>query len=173
MALAAGMTRQHCGLALIHLQGAWEVADKPRKKTPAEIAARAKVLKDKKGNPDRRRATVEALVSHAAAMRQAAHSQPGWNAAMGYLTVWAEATGVDVDLISPALYHWLAPNCAACDGHGKLRIPDSPVLSEKRCLHCDGAGKWPRPLGAEAIHDRIKKCLGWAKGGMAHAYYGD
>lgn len=173
LALAAGMSRQHCGLALLHLLGAWEKADKPRKWTPAEIAKRAAELKDKKGKPDLRRATVEALVWHATALRQLAARLPGRNAALGYLRTWADAYGVDPDLLSPALYHWLSPNCGACDGHGKLRIPDTPSLSQKSCQHCGGIGKWPRPHGAEAIHDRIKMCVGWAKGGMVHAYYGD
>ena len=170
--LAAGMVKNRLGLALIHLRAEWDRTDKPHKRTPAEIAKRAAEIPDKKGKPDVRRATVEALVAHAAAMRHRAATLSGRSMVMGLLTEWATFYGVDHDLLSPALFHWLAPLCPACDGHGKYRMPDSPILSKKTCNHCGGTGTWPRPLGAERIHEHMKKCIGRAKGDMADRLYG-
>ncbi len=169
---AAGMVRNRLGMALWHLRAAFDKADKPRKKTPAEIAKRAAQLKDKKGHPDPRRAKVEAMVEHASAMRELVSRLPGRNQALGLLQEWATFYGVEHDLLSPALFHWLAPQCPACDGLGKLRIPDTPALSAKNCVHCNGAGTWPEPLGAQRIHDHMKKCLARAKTGLAGALYG-
>jgi hypothetical protein len=172
--LAAGMSARgnQLGFALIHLRGEWDRCEKPRKRTPAEISARAAVLKDKKGRPDIRRAAIEAMVWHASAMRERAAKLAGRSAVIGLLTLWAEERGIDRDLLSPALYHWLAPKCPACDGHGNPKIPDTPSLSAKRCQHCQGVGEWPRPLGAQAIHDHIKSCVGKANGGTGRALYG-
>jgi hypothetical protein len=172
--LAIGMSARgnQLGQALIHMQGEWDRCAKPHKRTPAEIAARAKLLKDKKGRPDVRRAAIEAMVWHAGAMRDRASRLTGRSVVMGLLTEWAQARGIDCDLISPALYHWLSPGCPACDGLGNPKIPDTPSLSAKRCSYCDGQGKWPRPLGAEAIHSHIHQCIGKAKGGAGRALYG-
>jgi hypothetical protein len=164
--VAAGFVRNNLGHALIHLQ-----ADKPCKRTPAEIAARAGQLKDKKGRPDVRRATVEALVAHATALRALAAKLPGRSKVLGLLEEWAAFYGVDRDLLSPAIFHWLAPKCPACDGHGKYRMPDAPALSNRTCSHCDGVGTWPKPLGADRVHEHMKKCLSRAKGDMVRALY--
>jgi len=136
--LAAGLSAggNQLGQALIHLRGEWDRCEKPRKRSPAEISARAAVLKDKKGRPDVRRAAIEAMVWHASAMRERAAKLAGRSAVIGLLTLWAEERGIDRDLLSPALYHWLAPKCPACDGHGNPKIPDTPSLSAKRCQHC-------------------------------------
>jgi hypothetical protein len=172
--LALGMSARgnQLGQALIHLRGEWDRCDKPRKRTPAEIAARAKMLKDKKGRPDQRRAAIEAMVWHASAMRERAAKLSGRSVVVGLLTEWATARGIDCDLISPALFHFMAPKCPACDGLGNLKIPDTPSLSAKRCNHCDGQGEWPRPLGARDIHSYIQTCIAKAKGGVGRALYG-
>jgi hypothetical protein len=170
--LAAGFAKNRLGLALIHLQGEWDRCEKPRKRTPAEIAARAALLKDKKGRADLRRATVEALVWHASAMRDRAMRLSGRSLVLGLLTDWAAERGIDVDLLGPAIFHWLAPKCAACDGLGETKIPDTPSLSGKRCQHCQGSKTWPRPLGAQDVHDHMKKSIGQAKGQTAGALYG-
>jgi hypothetical protein len=165
--LAAGMVKNQLGHALIHLRAEWDRTDKPRKRTPAEIAKRAAELPDKKGRPDVRRATVEAMVWHAGAMRERASKLAGRNLVLGLLRDWAKECEVDEDLLSPALFHWLAPKCPVCDGHGKFRMPDAPALGRQNCKHCGGHGTWPRPLGAEQIHSHIKSCIGRVKGGMS------
>jgi hypothetical protein len=166
---AAGFVHNQLGLSLLHMQGEWDKCDKPRKRTTAEIAMRALAFKDKKGRPDLRRATIEAMVWHASAMRERAAKLSGRSVVVGLLTDWAIERGIDVDLISPALFHWLAPACGACEGRGKYRIPDSPALSNKSCNHCGGAGTWPRPLGAQDIHDLMKTAIGSAKGRIGGA----
>jgi hypothetical protein len=170
--LAAGLVRNQLGHALIHLRGEWDRCDKPAKWTPAQIAKRAAELPDKKGKPDVRRANVEALVWHARAMRDRASRLTGRSQVLGLLTEWALLHGVEADLLSPALFHWLSPACPVCEGRGKMKIPDTPSLSNKSCNHCNGSATWPRPLGAERIHDHMRKCLGRAKSQMSHALYG-
>lgn len=165
---AAGMMgqRHRLGMALIALQSEWDRCEKPPKRTEAQIEARAAELPDKRGRPDMKRARAEALVWHATALRQRAMSLRGRSVVLGLLTDWATLRGVDVDLLSPAIFHWLAPCCPVCDGHGKLKRPDAPVLGAQ-CYHCHGSGAWTRPLGASAIHEHITDCIGKAKSGMA------
>jgi hypothetical protein len=50
-------------------------------------------------------------------------------------------------------------------------MDDAPVLG-KQCHYCNGSGTWPRPLGAERIHDWLKGCVGKAKGERAGLMYG-
>jgi hypothetical protein len=170
--LAVGYAKSRLGSALIHLRSEWDRCDKPSKRTAAEIAVRAAELRDKKGRADVRRATVEALVWHARAMRERAAKLSGRSVVIGLLTDWAVLRGIDADLVPPAVFHWLSPVCGACEGRQHMTIPGTPALSTKKCPECDGAGTWPRPLGAEAIHDHIKACIGRAKSGTAAAYFG-
>ncbi|MFA7291891.1 MAG: hypothetical protein WC023_06540 [Rhodocyclaceae bacterium] len=164
---AAMVAKRHqLAEALVHLRGQWDKIDKPRKRTAADIAKRAAEIPDKKGKPDLRRATIEAMVWHASAMRACAARLGGRNATLGLLTEWARENGVDTDLLSPALYHWLAPKCPACDGRMFLRLPDAPSLTNRKCDACAGTGEWPKPLGAHAIHAHIRRCLGDLFGGQ-------
>ena len=167
--IAAGLAGKNnqLGMALVHLESEWHRCDKPPKWTAEAIEKRSRQLKDKKGRPDVKRATVEALVWHAGAMRERAMKLTGRSVVIGLLKDFALMRGIDVDLISPALFHWLAPSCPACAGLGKVKAIDAPSLTDKKCPHGQGAGTWPRPLGAQAIHDHIKSCLGAAKGGTA------
>lgn len=167
--IAAGLTGNRMGEALAHLWSEWAAADKPRKATEVDIEFRAVLLLSvlgvgHKGRPDLKRARAEALVVHHLALRQRAHRLRGWPAAMVLLHEWAQAHNVDADLLSPALYHWLNPTCPVCDGHGVRKQPDAPTLSTKKCNHCAGTGKWPRPLGAHQVHDWLQRCVGTAKG---------
>lgn len=165
--IAAGLERNHrLGHALIHMRAEWDRCDKPAKRTEVEIAARAAQIPDKKGRPDMKRARAEALVWHSQAMREKAKALSGRSVVVGLLTDWALARGVDVDLLSPAIFHFLAPTCPVCGGLGKLRRQDAPVLGAN-CYHCRGEGTWPRPLGAQAIHEYLKRCLNSAAGGLA------
>jgi hypothetical protein len=170
--MAAGFVRNRLGHALIHLQAEWDRCDKPAKRSAAWIASRAAELPDKKGRPDHRRAAVEALVWHASAMRQRAVALSGRNLVLGLLGEWAAIRGVDPDLLSPAVFHWLAPTCGACEGTGKKPVLYGKEQSKESCKHCHGEGTWPRPLGAHEVQSYIKRCLGDAKRDMARAYYG-
>jgi hypothetical protein len=164
--IAAGMSRSRLGLALMQLSAEWDRTEKPRKATDAQIATRAAQLKDRKGRPDVRRAMAEAVSAHARAMRELSMKLRGRNAVMGMLTEWANLRGVDVDLLSPALFHFIAPGCGACDGRGFMRHPEAPTRGAT-CKHCDGAGTWPRPFGAQEVHELMKSCVGQVRGGMA------
>ena len=174
--LAAALDQQahgnQLGYALLHLRAEWDRCNKPRPWTQAEIAARAAQVPDKKGRPDVKRATVEAMVLHARAMRERAASLSGRSVVMGLLTDWAAAQGIDADLLSPALYHWLSPVCPVCDGTTRKPVLYGHEASKQACDHCKGAGEWSRPLGAHEIHEHIKTCLGRAKGGTGRALYG-
>lgn len=164
--IAAGMSGARLGTALIHLEGEWHRASKPRPPTDAEVARRASELPDKKGRPDTRRARVELFMLHQRAMRERAKTLNGRSAVVGMLTDWAKERGVDPDLIGIALYHWLEPNCGVCTGQGKLRHESAPVLGAN-CWHCHGAARWPTPSGAQPIRDHILECIGQAKAGTA------
>lgn len=160
--IAAGLLGNRMGEALAHLRGEWDAADKPRKATEEEITARADAFPKKKGKPDVKRARTEALVGFAVAMRHRAHAMRGWAPALLILQQWAALRQVDQDILIPSLYHWLNPTCPVCDGHGKRKMDDAPVLG-KQCHHCQGSGTWPRPLGAERIHDWLRGCAGKAR----------
>lgn len=170
--IAAGLLGNRMGEALAHLRGEWDASDKPRKLTELEIVGRAGALPKRNGKPDVKRARMEALVGYATAMRHRAHRMRGWSPALVLMAEWAAARGVDADLLSPSLYHWLSPTCPVCDGHGVRKMADAPTLSAKQCYHCNGAGSWPRPLGADRIHEWLKSCIGKARqdrGRLLHA----
>ncbi len=160
--IAAALAGNRMADALNSLRSQWDRADKPPKATQADIEARAFELPKKKGKPDFKRARVEATVTHAGALRAVYLRLPGRAQAIGLLTEWAGRRSVDPDLLSPALYHWLNPACPACEGRGKVTIPDTPMLGGD-CHHCAGTGKWPRPLGAERIDSFLKGCISRAK----------
>jgi hypothetical protein len=165
--IAAGLLGNRMGQALVHLRSEWDGSAKPRKATEDEITFRAALLLSilgvgHKGKPDVKRARGEALVMHATAMRHRAHQLVGWTRAMALLIEWAEQREVDRNLLSPALYHFLNPTCPMCDGRGAMRMPDAPALG-KQCPHCRGVGKWPRPLGAQQVHDWLASCQAKAK----------
>jgi hypothetical protein len=170
---AAGFGKSWLGSALLHFRAEWDRCDKPRRKTPAEIAKRAQELPKRNGKPDTRRAEIEALVDHARAMRARAEKLTGRSVVVGLMADWAQPRGIDVDLIGPALFHWLAPACGACEGRGHTKIPDTPALSRKVCNHCNGSGLWPRPHGVELLHAHIRSCIGQAKKGTAAAFFGE
>jgi hypothetical protein len=169
--IAAGLLGNRMGAALVHLRAEWDAADKPRKHTEAEILARADDMPKRKGKPDVKRARTEALLGFAAGMRHRAHALSGWFPALSIMAQWAQLRGVDVDLLSPALYHFLNPCCPVCDGLGYRRMDDAPVLG-KQCHHCEGRGIWPRPLGADRIHDWLRGCVGKAKADRSGLLHG-
>lgn len=167
--MAAGMMaakgRNPLGMALGDLLAEWGSCSKPPKPSDALIAARAAQLKDRKGRPDLHRARAEAIVAYSREMRERAMRLHSRTKVMVLLTEWAVKRGVDVDLLSPALFHWLAPTCPVCDGTRKTAALWPAVGGT--CKHCHGSGTWTRPLGASAIHEHIADCIGKAKSGMA------
>jgi hypothetical protein len=167
--MAAGMMaaagRNTLGMALLDLQKEWEACGKPPKRSQAQIEARAAEIPDRKGRPDLARAETEALMWHARAMRELAMKLRTRTTAMRLLLEWAQPRGIDPDLILPAVFHWLAPKCPACNGTGR-RAARWPLVGAI-CKHCNGSTEWPRPFGAGVIHEHIADCLGKAKSGMA------
>ena len=175
--IAAGLSANRMGDALNHLRSQWDAADKPPKATEADAVFRAELLfsvlgRGHKGKPDIKRARIEAMISRAAAMRGIYQRLPARAEAMAILTEWAQLRGVDVDLLSPALYHWLNPTCPACEGRGKVTIPDTPVLG-KECHHCAGTGQWPKPPGADRVANFLKGCIGKARQDRRNLLTGD
>jgi hypothetical protein len=170
--IAAALADNRMAAALTHLGGEWAGADKPRKLTEPEISARAvtfayHLAKERKVpvksvKPDFRRARTEALLAYDTGLRHRAHSLSGWIPTMILLREWALLRGVDLGLLSPALFHHLSPACPVCDGRGHRLLPDAPVLG-KQCHHCSGSGIRPRALGSHRIHDWFKGCIGKAK----------
>jgi len=171
--IAAALGGNRMGDALNHLRSEWDAAQKPPKWTEDDIAARAATLPaKKKGKPDLKMARAQLIAQYARSLREAYLRLAGRALCLEILAEWAARRDVDPDLLSPALYHWLAPNCPVCDGLGKMRMHDAPVLG-KDCTHCAGSGKWPRPLGAERAEAFIKGCVGKAKRERAGLLYGD
>lgn len=171
--IAAGLVGNRMGEALTHLQDEWSRADLPHKATDAEIAAEADKLPKHKGKPDLKRARAVLLASRARAMREKARALHSWKPAMHLLIRWSVERNVDQALLSPALYHWLAPACPVCDGRKKRTLPDSPVLSKEDCHACAGTGTWPRPLGAQRVQDWLQACIGKAKGDRGRVLSGE
>lgn len=160
--IAAGLAGNRMADALNHLRSEWDSAAKPAKWTDADVHARAKTLPaKKKGKPDLHMARTQLIVQHASAMRAAYMRLVGRALCLELLAEWAVMRGVDPDLLSPALYHWLTPTCPVCDGRGHMRHPDAPVLG-KVCVHCGGAGTWPKPQGAIQVQEYMERCVGKA-----------
>lgn len=161
--IAAGFAGQSnvLGQALSRLQAEWDKSAKPRKATEAEIEAAA-AASPKHGKPDIHKARTVALVGYATAMRKRAEQMPGRPEVLRLLGEWAQAKGVDPDILSPALFFFLAPTCPVCDGLGHRKLPDAPVLG-KTCNHCNGTGKWPRTMEAERVDSFIRGCVARAK----------
>jgi hypothetical protein len=169
--IAAGLLGNRMGQALVFLRSEWDAADKPRKATEDEIFARAAELPRRKDKLDVKRARTEMLVGYATALRHRAHRLTGWLPAISIMSEWAALREVDRDLLSPALYHWLSPTCPVCDGLGHRKMEDAPVLGSQ-CHHCQGSGSWPRPHGAERIHDWLHGCVGKARADRSGLIHG-
>lgn len=170
--IAAALGGNRMGDALARLKAEWDSAAKPVKWTVADIAMHAESLPKKKGKPDLRMARAQLIAAYARALREAYMRLMNRGLCLEILGEWAAKRGVDADLLSPALYHWLAPACPVCDGLGKLKMADAPVLG-KDCPHCAGSGKWPRPLGAERVKDFLKGCVGKARQDRKTLLYGE
>lgn len=169
--IAAALSGNRMGDALNHLRSEWDSALKPVKWTEDDVAARAQKLPKRKGKPDLKMARGQLIVEHASALRMVYMRLGGRALCLEILAEWAAKRNVDPDLLSPALYHYLNPLCPVCDGLGKLRHQDAPVLG-KDCHHCAGSGKWPRPLGAERVESFLKGSVGKARQDRASLLHG-
>ncbi len=170
--IASALGSNRMADALNYLRGEWDGAEKPAKWTEADVLAHADTLPKKKGRPDVRMARTQMIVAYSRAMRAAYTRLAGRALCLEILREWAARRGVDADLLSPALYHWLHPVCPVCDGLKKIRHQDAPVLG-KDCHHCAGTGKWPRPPGGDRIESFLKGCVGKARQDRGYLLYGD
>lgn len=170
--IAAGLASNRMGDALNHLRSEWDTAMKPAKWTEDDVAARAGTLPKRKGKPDLKMARAQIIVQHAAALRAVYMQLAGRARCLVVLGEWAALRNVDPDLLSPSLYHYLNPLCPVCDGLGKLRHAEAPVLG-KDCHHCAGTGKWPRPLGSDRVEAFMKGCVAKARQDRRALLYGE
>jgi hypothetical protein len=168
--IAAGLAANRMGQALKHLLSEWAVAPKPAPWTEDDVLALATQLPKRKDKLDVKRARAMVISEYAAALRRAYMRLPGRMDALAIMAEWAARRGVDPDLLSPALYHRLAPNCPACHGRKQEKRPDAPVLG-KQCTHCAGTGTWPRPPGAERVDNWLRGCSGREKGDRARVMH--
>ena len=160
---AAALADQHGATLLLRLQREWERAA-PRRFDEAMVAAHAETLPKRHGKPDLKRARTEWLLTYRRVVRETAESLPTRESAQINLTAWAIRTGFPVDTVGPTLTWWLHPTCIVCQGHGRRKLPEAPVLG-KMCFHCNGAGKTTKPLGAGPLLDHIGRILAKMQGG--------
>ena len=170
--IAAAIGGNRMGDALNHLRAEWGAAPKPAKWTEADVIARAEQLPKRKKKLDLNMARGQLIVEYATSMRAVYMRLAGRAKCMEILLEWAVRRDIDPDLLSPSLYHWLAPACPVCDGLGKRCRPGTPVL-DKDCPHCAGTGKWPRPLGADRVEAFLKGCVGKAKSHRGEVLHGE
>jgi hypothetical protein len=173
--IAAGWSESRLGQALIRLQGEWDGAGKPRKLTELEIEhyaqveannlARERKLPKGAVKPDVRKMRTAALIGYSQGMKRRAEQMRARVEVMELLADWALMRGVDAALLGPALTHWTTPTCPVCDGHGKRKLPEAPVLG-KQCHHCNGSGERPRPLNSDRILNYLADCTAKAKRSM-------
>lgn len=159
--IAAGLVGNRMASVLSHLVGEWTVADKPPKPTDFDAELRAELLfcalgVGHKKKPDIKRARTELLNSYNRALSAVYQSLPSKGTAIAIMREWSMRRGVDVDSLSPALYHHINPTCSVCDGRGKLLMPDAPVLG-KECFTCGGTGK-------RKLSEHSKRALNWLDG---------
>jgi hypothetical protein len=182
--IAAGWSESRVGMALLRLHSEWDSAAKPKRATEPMIQAIAERLK---GDEQRARATAErnnrqytpqgspisraraeAIAWYARELRLLAQGLKSRAPVLEQLTAWTILKGMDSQCVGPALFHWLAPTCPVCDGHGLRKVPDQPALSAKRCHHCSGSGKSPRPEGAARIQNHLDRCVDQARQSLKH-----
>lgn len=163
--IAAGWSDSRLGQTLIRLRGEWDAAGKPRRATEADIERIAAKMPDPKGRPNVKKARTAVLLGYAKAIRVRAEQMKTRPEAMRLLLEWAVLRGVEPEVIGPALTHWLAPTCPVCDGHGRRKLPDAPVLG-KACHHCNSTGIKPQPLGAARVLNYLQDCVGKADNSM-------
>jgi hypothetical protein len=155
--MAVAISQTELARHLRRLAGSW-ASRKPRKFTEADVDRHAASLPAKGGKPDVKRARTELLLGYRAAVRRTTERLPGFNETASALAEWAARKGHDPQPAAAALSWWIAQGCVVCDGAGKRKLPDAPVLG-KTCNHCNGTGKAVRPLGAAKILDYIEEAV--------------
>jgi hypothetical protein len=155
--IASAWSGAGLGAALRRLHSQW-VKVAPRRFTEEHVIQRAAELPKRRDKPDLKRARTDLLLAYRAAIREAAGKLRGREAIVEGLTEWAVLKGEDPDVVERALTYWLAPLCPVCDGHGKRKLPDAPVLGAN-CHHCNGAKTLPAPMGAGRVLGHIDYSL--------------
>jgi len=155
--IASGWSQSYGGMALLRLHTEWTSA-RPRMFTAQHVADQAATLPLKKGKPDLKRARADLLAAYLAVVKELADKLRGRTQIMEHLLHWAALKGIDAAVVGPTLTHWLAPQCPACGGLGKRRLPDAPVLAES-CDHCRGTGERARPLGSGHMYSYIEDAV--------------
>lgn len=161
--IAAGLVGNRMGAVLKHLRAEWDLAAKPAPWTDADVTERAEIVLTKKGKPDMSRARAQIIMEYATGMQQAYMRLPTRMDALAIMADWAHRRSWDPDLLSPALYHHLAPTCPVCHGLKQLRRDDAPVLG-KQCYYCAGEGTRAKPLESHRVLNWLKSCEGAERG---------
>ena len=161
--IAAGMSPSALGLALLRLHTEWTAAAKPKRLGPAEIDSLARDHCDQQGRPDRGRAKEEAARWYGNELRLLILNLRSRPYVIPRLNAWARSKGISDHAVSAAILHWLDPTCGHCDGHGLMKAPDAPVLSAKRCMHCNATGTKQMPNHATPVLSHISRCVSEAR----------
>lgn len=160
--LAAGMSQSRVGMMLLRMHSEWDSAAKPRRLNEAQITALAAQFKDAKGKPNRPRARTEAALWYARELRLLAVGLRSRAAVVEGVAAWMTVKGLDPQGAGAAILHWLSPNCPVCDGLGKRKQPDAPVLV-KTCHHCGGTGKRPADAVTLRVNGWMDDCVAVAR----------
>jgi hypothetical protein len=154
---ASGWSQRMAGGALLRLHTQW-VSAKPRRITEEMVDAHAADLPRRKERPDMRRARADLLDAYLTMIRERAGRLYGRAGVVEHLKAWAAEHQVDPAIVDATLTYWLAPQCPLCDGLGKRRLPDAPVLGIS-CSACQQSGKLTRPFGAAKLLQYIDDAI--------------
>lgn len=165
--LAAGMSGQPMGAALMRLASEWDHSSRPLEPTKEAIAALAasievlpsgdhagKVPVDEGGrmiylsrDEAARRLALRWFLHEQKLLMQGLKTLP-W--VREQLREWAqEAFGLQdgQHVVAAVLMWWLQPKCLACGGRGLRAIAGTGRLSSKACGECRGSGETTVPYG--------------------------
>jgi hypothetical protein len=179
--IAAGLSEETVGNALVRLMGEWDSSAKPRMPTTANIKAVAQAMRVsdasqkaaaelhsrpyKSPGKAEVRARAEAIGWYSRELRLFAQGLKSRAECVEHVRQWFALKGMDEDYAGAALYHWLEPNCPVCEGRGKVKPPDAPVLT-RQCHACSGTGRTPLTDTAFRAAEWLSGCLGRAKRAM-------
>lgn len=185
--IAAGWSPSRVGMALLRLHSEWDMAAKPRKPTPAQIAALALTIpthlsvgSDKDGW---RKVPLSNTERYAMAVKQAGewHARETLNligklgslrAVRKQLVDYVPKWGIqEASVKVPAIIaYWLEQTCRTCHGLKFLQVANTPALSAKACRACHGTGIAPIPYGNEGkrVANYMDDCVQRARTSIRH-----